>query len=99
LLLAGDGGAARVLPGGIVLFRCGGEERVAAATLLAPAACRDLLADEEDPVVDLLRLHHDEALEVSVLHAGGPEADLDDALRAVLGALAGCVAEELVAAV
>lgn len=97
-LEADDGHAVR--PGGICVVEDDEGHRVAAATVLAPQACHTVLGGPchgpEDAVP--LGLHHDEATEVTLIHArADDEADLDLAVRAVEVALARCATAELLA--
>jgi len=99
-LEADDGHAVR--PGGVCVLEDGAGEgyRVAAATTLPRDVCRDELAGPVEGPEDAvpLGLHHDEATEVTLIHAHAvDDEELDLAVRAVESALARCTAAELLA--
>jgi hypothetical protein len=99
LELTGDDGHA-VRPGGICVVEDPDGFRIAAATVLAPAACHAELAGPAEGPEDAvaLGLHRDEATEVTLVHARAEdEEDLELAVRAVESALARCAAAELLA--
>jgi hypothetical protein len=97
LTLEAEAGHA-VRPGGICVVEEDDGYRVAAATVLPREACREQLAGPVEGPEDAvpLGLHHDDATEVTLIHAQAEDdEDLDLAIRAVEVALARCTAAEL----
>lgn len=86
------------LPGGIYRIAVGNAEVHAFATTLAPRGCRDLLDRHGGHVAGLpVRLHHDAATEVTVVHTVGERSTRDPAhLEQLEALLAGFVADEIV---
>lgn len=89
---AGD----RILPGGIYRVAVDDAQVHAFATTLAPRVCRSIIASRSPDAADL-RVHHDAATDVTLVHDVRHLAGGEGAPAALEDVLAGCIADEIAA--